>query len=146
MTLAQVKLQLSDVQAVAMTIWAEARAESVQGQIAVGCVIRNRLLRPRRFADTFKGVCHQKAQFSCWAPADGEKNYERLVSFCTAALEKTREWPAQQMWIAEGIIDGRCGDNTNRADHYHADYVSPTWAKGQISLVKYGVHIFYQLP
>src|SRR6185503_1533672 len=92
---AEIKAKLTAAQVVAMTIWAEARAEPIEGEVAVGCVIRNRLLRPARFADTWAGVCLAKWQFSCWIPEGGEQNYRMLMARCEAALADVSPWPAQ---------------------------------------------------
>jgi N-acetylmuramoyl-L-alanine amidase len=142
---------LNEVQAVAMTIWAEARAEAIEGEVAVGCVIRNRLLRPQRFADTWKGIVHARTakqgyQFSCWGPWGGameEKNYFTLLQLCEDAMAGKRTWPPQQLWVAQGIVSGVIEDNTTRADHYYATYIKePVWWKGIQDTVTYGVHRF----
>lgn len=145
---AQIKAALTAQQVVAMTIWAEARAEPIEGEVAVGCVIRNRLLRPKRFADTWGGVCLAKWQFSCWIPQGGEQNYQMLMARCEAALAGLSPWPAQQLWIAEGIISGVVEDRVAGADHYFASWMTkwPDWAKGLAPVTILGVHRFYRVP
>jgi N-acetylmuramoyl-L-alanine amidase len=131
-----------------MTIWAESRAELIEGEVAVGCIIRNRVLRPKRFGDTWKKVVHAHDerniyQFSCWWPRDGQKNYDMLMSYCEAALKGERPWPGQQMWVAEGIISGAIEDRIGGADHYFADYIAePRWWKNVIETCQIGVHRF----
>lgn len=145
---AGIKVALSAEQVVAMTIWAEARAEPIEGEIAVGCVIRNRLLRPARFADTWKGVCLAKWQFSCWIPQGGEANYRGLMARCEACLKGLLPWPAQDRWIAEGIISGAIEDRVAKANHYFASWMPkpPAWAAGVDPVAVIGTHRFYQLP
>jgi spore germination cell wall hydrolase CwlJ-like protein len=146
---AKIKEALSHVQVVGMTIWAEARAEPIEGEIAVGCVIRNRLLRPKRFADTWAGVCLAKWQFSCWIPQGGEQNYRMLMAKCEAALAGTQPWPKQQLWIAAGIITGELEeDRVHGADHYYASWMStpPKWSEGLTPTAIIGVHRFYKVP
>lgn len=144
---AAIKAALSPHQAVAATIWAEARAELIEGEVAVGCVIRNRVLRPHRFGDTWTDVCLAKWQFSCWLPQGGESNYRMLMARCEAALKGALPWPAQALWIADGIISGAIEDRVARADHYFAAYIKPpTWAIGRTPVAVIGVHRFYQLP
>lgn len=145
---AAIKAALSDSQVVAMTIWAEARAEPIEGEVAVGCVIRNRLLRPRRFADTWSGVCLAKWQFSCWIPQGGEKNYQLLMARCDAALAGSQPWPRQALWIADGIISGAIEDRVAGADHYYASWMTkpPAWANGLTPTAVIGAHRFYQVP
>ena len=145
---AEIKAALSPAQVVAMTIWAEARAEAIEGEVAVGCVIRNRLLRPKRFADTWAGVCLAKWQFSCWIPQGGEQNYRMLMSRCEASLAGAQPWPAQALWIAQGIISGAIEDRVVGADHYFASWMPkpPAWSKGLYPVTIIGVHRFYQVP
>lgn len=144
---AQIKATLSPEQVVAMTVWAEARAEPIEGEVAVGCVIRNRLLRPLRFADTWKGVCLAKWQFSCWIPEGGEQNYRMLMARCERALIDG-SWPRQALWIATGIVSGDIEDRVAKADHYYASWMPkpPKWAIGVNPVAVIGVHRFYQLP
>jgi len=146
---AQIKAALSPVQVVGMTIWAEARAEPIEGEIAIGCVIRNRLLRPKRFADTWAGVCLAKWQFSCWIPQGGEQNYRMLLARCEAGLSGAKPWPRQALWIADGLISGSIEeDRVNGADHYYASWMSapPKWAAGLTPAAIVGVHRFYNVP
>lgn len=145
---ATIKAKLSAHQVVGMTIWAEARAEPIEGEIAVGCVIRNRVLRPQRFGDTWQKVCLAKWQFSCWIPAGGEANYRMLMARCDACLAGTLPWPAQALWVAEGIISGVIEDRVAKADHYYASWMPkpPLWAVGKTPVAIVGVHRFYQLP
>lgn len=145
---AQILAALSPLQVVAMTIWAEARAEPIEGEVAVGSVIRNRLLRPKRFADTWAGVCLAKWQFSCWIPQGGQANYQMLMAKCEAALGGVQPWPAQQLWVAEGILSGVLEDRVAKADHYYASWMPkpPAWAKGLTPTVVLGAHRFYRVP
>lgn len=145
---AAIKARLSAQQVVAMTIWAEARAEPIEGEVAVGCVIRNRLLRPMRYADTWAKVCLARWQFSCWIPEGGEQNYRLLLARCDAALKGTLPWPAQADWIAQGIISGAIEDRTGQATHYYAPRAMtpigkvPPWAKG-LTPMKVGSQLFF---
>lgn len=143
---ATIKEALSPEQTVAMTIWAEAGAELIEGQVAVGCVLRNRLLLPKRFNDTWKEVCLDKWQFSCWIPQGGEDNYRRLMTRCDAALKGVNPWPAQALWIAQGIIANSIQDRVAGATHYYASWMKkpPTWSVGVEPVTVIGVHRFYK--
>lgn len=144
---AAIKAKLTSTQVVAMTIWAEARAEPIEGEVAVGCVIRNRVLRPQRFGDTWAKVCLAKWQFSCWIPQGGEKNYRMLMARCEASQKGDQPWPAQALWIAEGVINGAIEDRVAKADHYYASWMltPPKWAAGKTPVAVIGAHRFYQL-
>lgn len=143
---AQIKAAMSDEQLVAMTIWAEARAELIEGQVAVGCVIRNRVLLPQRFGDTWRKVCLAKWQFSCWIPQGGEQNYQMLMARCDAALKGAQPWPGQASWIASGVISGAVSDRVSGATHYFASWLKPEpkWAVGVKPVAIIGVHRFYK--
>jgi len=144
---AGIKSKLTPTQVVAMTIWAEARAELIEGEVAVGCVIRNRVLRPKRFADTWAGVCLAKWQFSCWIPQGGEANYNMLMRRCETAQSGLAPWPPQQLWVAEGIISGAIEDRVATADHYYASWMPkpPAWAVGVQPVMVIGTHRFYRI-
>lgn len=143
---ALIKAGLTPEQTVAMTIWAEARAEVIEGQVAVGCVIRNRVLLPKRFDDTWKKVCLARWQFSCWIPQGGEQNYQMLMARCEAGLRGQQPWPAQAMWIAQGVISGALSDRVSGATHYFASWLKPPpkWAIGVEPVAVIGVHRFYR--
>lgn len=143
---ALIKASLTPEQTVAMTIWAEARAEPIEGQIAVGCVIRNRLMLPQRFDDTWKEICFAKWQFSCWIPQGGEKNYQILMARCEAAMREAQPWPAQASWIAQGIIANAIADRANGATHYFASWLKPPpkWSMGVKPVATIGVHLFFK--
>jgi spore germination cell wall hydrolase CwlJ-like protein len=141
-----IKAALTPAQCVGMTVWAESRAEPIEGQVAVACVIRNRLLLPKRFDDTWKEVCLAKWQFSCWIPQGGEANYQMLMTRCDAAMRGQHTWPAQAMWIAEGIISNALLDRVSGATHYFASWMPkpPKWAEGIDPVAVIGVHRFYK--
>jgi hypothetical protein len=82
---------LSPVEAMALTIWAEARGESHEGQLAVGYVILN---RARLWRKSIKEVCYAKNQFSCYNSNDIQ--YPRLVKIASdfsLALSESKSLP-----------------------------------------------------
>lgn len=73
-----------DLDTVALTVWGEARGESMVGQSAVAWVIRNRQANPgwwSRPHHTLADVCLASYQFSCWNRND--PNYARLTNPAT---------------------------------------------------------------
>lgn len=144
---AEIKANLGEVEVVAMTIWAEARAEPIEGEIAVGCVIRNRLLKPLRFGQSWASVCLARWQFSCWIPQGGEANYRMLMARCEALQRGLASWPRQALWIAEGIVSGAIEeDRVFGATHYYASWMPtpPSWAVGLTPTAIIGHHRFYK--
>jgi N-acetylmuramoyl-L-alanine amidase len=141
-----IKAALTPAQCVGMTIWAEARAEMIEGQVAVGCVIRNRVLLPKRFSGEWKDVCLAKWQFSCWIPQGGLQNYQLLMTRCESSMKGETPWPAQATWIAEGIISGALNDRVAHATHYYASWMKtpPKWSVGVNPVAVIGVHRFFK--
>ena len=122
----------------AQNIYFEARSQPLIEQVAVAQVVLNRV-HSTKFPDTICGVVYHnkypgklhKCQFSwyCDGLADSPKNADAwLKANQIASLVLTPNFP--------DLVDG--------ATHYHADYVSPSWARSQIQVGQIGSHIFYQ--
>lgn len=156
--------RLTDVQAVALTMYGEARGEreggtSVEERIAVGCVIRNRVKTPHKFGTSFKGVCLQRGQFSCWWEFGGLDNYRHMQAV-TAAMTGQSGFPVlrkseadllmESQFLADGIVGGMLLDSTRGATHYYAPAAMkpigriPVWAVGKHQLARIGGHLFYK--
>lgn len=123
---------LTDLQALTLTIFGEARGERRECQFAVGNVIANRLRsRSLQFGgDTWKAVCLAPKQFSCWNEKDPNlavleraialnlgPHEGRILKQCRAIADG---W-VQKLWLDE--IDG--------ANHYYTGSRVPHWAQGQ---------------
>lgn len=151
LTLAQrAARSLDATEIVALTLWGEARAEPIQGIVAVGNVIANRTRHPtRRFGATWQDVCLRRWQFSCWIPEGGAANYERMEELVeeTAQHHPLKDKVMRQCWwIARGIVDDLLMDVTKGANHYYATWIAePKWARGQTPTVILGAHRFYKL-
>lgn len=156
MTPDEIRAALTDSQAVALTLMFEGASEPVEGRVAIGSVIRNRVQHPKRFSATYRGVCVQRAQFSCWWLFGGETNYLRLMRAAGAVVAgqappfNDREADIfRECWhIAEGIMGGYILDNTGGATNYYAPAAMkpkgsvPKEAVGRPSL-RIGSQIFY---
>lgn len=156
MTPDEVRAGVDDIQAVAITLMYEAGGEPVEGKIAVGNVIRNRVGHPRRFSATYRGVCVQRSQFSCWWQYGGELNYLRLLN-TAGALILGNALPLKELellifrecwYLAEGIIGGQLRDRVNGATDYFAPAaMKPKGATPKAALgrptIKVGSQLFY---
>ena len=110
-----------DATRLAGTIYAEARGEAAEGQIAVAWVVRNRVDSPVTWWGTdYQSVLDKPYQF----------NSEDIT---TPALCE----------IAEGVISGDILDNTNGATHFHNDSVTPHWPRLRM-VAEIGRHLFYR--
>jgi spore germination cell wall hydrolase CwlJ-like protein len=119
---------LDDETALALTMIAEAAGDwreggsSVEERIAVGCVVRNRVLTARRWAKTVRGVCLQARQFSCWDPGT-DANHVRLMTLAerlTLGTPNPDPLLAETRYLAAGIISGAILDRTCGATSYYA--------------------------
>lgn len=136
-----------DVVTLARTLWGEARGESMDGQIAVAWVIRNRATRAR-FAGRLVGrqgatahVCLAPWQFSCWN--EGDPNRAKL-------LVLREDQCRGEIGVASDVLDGLVADPTNGADHYHtidpppwAEAWPPDWSTTMRETARFGGHVFY---
>lgn len=124
-------MQADERHVVAITLLAEARGEGEDGLAAVACVIQQRALER---GITPEAVCLQRKQFSCW----NGKNYDDLKHLLECPQAK---WA---LWLERNLKNLNLAKIGN-ANHYHADYVSPYWARGKTPVASIGRHRFYKL-
>lgn len=120
----------SDAEIVAATIILEAGGEYSPGAMeAVNEVIQNRAIKRRM---TPAQVCYQRMQFSCW------NNIDKRPALLAKAQRHPRYAKALDIALSAPT------NYTRGADHYHADYCRPYWAKHMTLTVTIGRHIFYK--
>lgn len=129
----------------ALTIYGEARGEPIHGQIAVGCVIRNRVIRRKK---TYVDICLQPLQFSCWNKNDPNRVVlEEFAELMLKGQEIKQPFLNQAIWIAQGIVNELLMDNTKGADHYltnklYSSVHNSHWSKKLNMTVLINNHIF----
>lgn len=131
---------LSDIDVMALTVWAEARGEGPEGQAAVAWIIRNRTDDPGRdwWGDSIKEVCLKKWQFSCWN--EGDPNREQMLRLSPSdALLLTIKG------ICQGVLNGQILDPTSGCTHYCRPEVRPAWKAGRQPKVSIDHHEFYAI-
>jgi len=122
----------------ARAVYYEARSESTNGQMAVAEVVMNRVRDPR-FPKTVCEVVYQgqyrdtgcQFTFTC----DGSVRHKPFG----IAWDRAKD-------IALHVMLGLNKPVTNKATHYHTDYVNPYWAPGLVETAEIGTHIFYRFP
>ena len=126
----------ADLRCIAQNIYFEARGEPLEGKLAVGHVVMNRMA-DRRFPRKACSVIRQggerrlhRCQFSWWC--DGRSDTPR----------KEEAWQ-ESMVLATLLKAGLIPDPTGGALWYHANYVNPDWATRLNRSRKIGKHIFY---
>lgn len=123
-----------DLDAMARTIWGEARGEPWAGKLAVAHVIKNRADRGGWWGGTVYAVCHKAKQFSCW---DDQGDGCRAVR-----LELDRNF-RECYAAAAHVLHGGHRDNTNGSTHYHTNSVWPRWSEGKEPAVVIENHKFF---
>jgi N-acetylmuramoyl-L-alanine amidase len=128
----------------AILLFLECRGEPIEGQIAVGCVVRNRVKGKQ--GNSYFTVITEKNQFSCFNSNDKEYGIgmnmvkelaeNKMPEDLTGLFQQCR-------WLAQGIINGSLKDNTQGAQYYYNPKLcNPTWAKDMTITRIIGNHIF----
>jgi spore germination cell wall hydrolase CwlJ-like protein len=121
-------LQLDDKQVMGLTIYGEARGEPVEGQIAVGTVIMERVDHRDWDGKTVKEVCLKKYQFSCYNEWD--HNYGKLLHIA----ENWDECMATDFnlmgcyAIAVGMLGGKTPKNKILESVHAVQYLNPLYS------------------
>ncbi len=147
---------LTDTHVLACTLYGEARSEPTDGILAVACVIRNRVKadlghdqKPDWWGEGYRGVCLKPAQFSCWTPAGGQGNFDKLAQLVADLKVGPVTDPryVECAWIATGVIKDWVRDITNGSDSYHtvAMQPRPSWAQNHTPVKQVARHLFYRL-
>ncbi len=120
---------------IALNIYFEARSEDLQGKVAVGSVVMNRIAH-ERFPDSACEVIYQggdkvrhRCQFSWFCDGLSDNPYEK------------DEWK-QAYTLAIWIYGIGLPDITEGALWYHSNDVSPAWAT--TDYIQIGSHKFYK--
>ena len=124
-----------DIKCLAQNIYFEARSEPLDGKLAVGHVVLNRVADSRYPASICEVVRQggeeplNKCQFSWWC--DGRSDRPKNLD----------AWK-QSMVLARVIFWGYSEDPTGGALWYHANYVRPHWRRKLPIGPVIGTHIF----
>ncbi len=138
----EAELRLVDDNALAiMTIWQEARGESMEGKVAVGEVIRNRMAQRVHSDGTIPGTVLAPYQFSGF----NTKDTNRIPSF-KLDTENPQCGACQRAW------EMSAGTNLTKGALYYYNpkavrqlgYKDPEWATDDKYLVTIGNHQFYR--
>lgn len=147
-----VRVALTDRQVLAVTLYGEARGEPIEGKVAVGCVIRNRVKDPvSRFGTGYRSVCLAPYQFSCWIPAGGAANcaatHQAARILLAAGVGRVPNADLREaLWIADGLTSGDCRDTVKGATHYLTrdlfEHNPPRWVALMRVMAAVGAHVF----
>lgn len=140
--------QITNKQILSLTIIGEARGEPIESQVAVGCVIRNRLnYNPYKYL-SYHDVCLERLQFSCWNENDPNRPLLLRLADRMSNDELINDLYLRQcMFVAIGIVDYLILDNTNRAQYYMTTELfqqkTVKWARGAKNIKEFGRQTYF---
>ena len=134
----------------ALNMYHEARGQGIAGELAVTAVVLNRV-NDKRYPDTVCEVVEEGPTRASWKDPKVRypiKNRCQFSWFCDGKSDMPRNKKIynRMYGLADAILTNDLPfiDITGGATHYHADYVSPAWAKTKTKTVKIQDHIFYK--
>ena len=154
----KIGFDIEEARCLAENIYHEARDQGTAGWLAVAAVTLNRATDDR-FPDTICGVVFQAETKESWTTkgkdvpeiervfypvrhrcqfswyCDGKADDINHISIYLEIMSFTQLLLSSQMMMFD-ITDG--------ATFYHADYVTPSWARSKIKTIEIGDHIFYR--
>ena len=141
----------------ALNMYYEARNQGTAGQIAVTAVVYNRV-RDKRFPDTICEVIKQGPIRESWktkkTPDPNDAVYYPIKNRCQFSwycdgksdIPYSKKKYGELLRLSYIIMNGKILfiDITDGALFYHADYITPGWAKTKQRTIEIGDHIFYR--
>ena len=128
----------------ASNIYWESRNQSLNGKVAVGQVVLNRV-DSSDYPDTICNVVKQTKYY----PSGGIDLHDCQFSwYCDGKsdipLEHEQKAYEESFMIAVNLLENRPMDLTGGAVHYHSDKVYPYWADSLKRTTRIDNHIFYK--
>ena len=147
----------ASIKCLAMNMYHEARGQGSAGLLGVSSVVMNRV-KDKRFPNTICEVVHQGPTRESWKtrqtpdPNDAKfypiRHRCQFSWYCDGLSDEPKNQKTYQRFInyAIGWLGGTLPflDITDGALFYHADYVTPGWAKTKQKTVEIQDHIFYR--
>ena len=142
--------QTDQAYCLAENVYHEARNQPAAGQMAVMSVTMYRVKDPR-FPNTICEVVREGPHRPSWK-GTGEmipvRHRCQFSWYCDGKSDRINDMTTFDdiFDFTMGLVDGtiRVMDVTQGATHYHADYVSPAWAKTKTKTIEIEDHIFYR--
>lgn len=134
--------KLQEVQLLTLCMWGEARGEGLDGMLAVGSVVLNRV-REKKFGEGIRGVVLRPKQFSCFN--EGEPNREKLEIIASdfELNMDTIDSLKACFWVASGLMFGYLKSNVKNANHYNTIGVDPKWDDNMQLISVIGRHEYF---
>lgn len=124
-------------QCLALTVYFESRAETLEGQRAVAAVVLNRV-RSDKFPDDICAVVR--------AGGGGKRGRCQFSWFCDGRSDKPKDGQSwqQALAVADSTLGGEISDPTEGALYFHSTSVKPKWRKKLTKTAAIDNHIFYR--
>ena len=129
----------ADVDALARTVYGEARGEPYPGKVAIAWVAVNRWGSEAAFAaPTIEATCRNPLGFPCWSENDPDRDRLRSVTLNSVSFREC-------MGAALAVLNGIDPDPTFGATHYYDPGCGarPDWAEGKPIALVIGGHAFF---
>ena len=126
-----------------LTIYFEARNQSLEGQVAVAQVVLNRVA-DKRYPNRVCKVVMQSARYK--TSGHPVLHSCQFSFYCDGKSDKPTDIDAYR-WanhIALGALYGGWPNFAQGATHYHTVYVSPKWRWKLTPVTHIGDHLFYK--
>jgi len=133
----------------AQNIYYEARGSNRADRMAVADVVINRV-QHTYYPNTICEVVKQGKKKPSWKDPNKMvmvRNACQFSWYCDGKADIPQDmdaWVEAQQIAYNMLIHSDARGVTEGATHYHADYVSPSWAKDFHLVGRIGVHIFYR--
>lgn len=138
------------IECMAQNVYHEARSQGTAGRLAVMAVTSNRV-QDHRYPNTVCEVVKQGPHRPSWK-GTGElipvRHRCQFSWYCDGKPDKVHNLKTyNEIRDLSALVvrgDIKVIDITEGATHYHADYVSPAWAKTKTKTIEIEDHIFYR--
>ena len=138
------------IECLALNMYHEARDQGTAGKLAVSAVVLNRV-SDQRFPNTICEVIKQGPTRESWKK-NGKfipvRHKCQFSWYCDGKSDEPKDTVEYKktLDLSKMIIDNTVQviDITEGALFYHADYVTPSWAKIKQKTTEIGDHIFYK--
>jgi spore germination cell wall hydrolase CwlJ-like protein len=138
------------IECMAQNVYHEARSQGTAGRLAVMAVTSNRV-QDHRYPNTVCEVVKQGPHRPSWK-GTGElipvRHRCQFSWYCDGKSDKVHDLKTYNEIrdLSALVVRGDINviDITEGATHYHADYVSPDWAKTKTKTIEIEDHIFYR--
>lgn len=132
-----------EMMCMALAIYFEARGEPLEGQVAVGQVIMNRVEDPRYPSDACSVV--YEAEYYSWNPELPIRNRCQFSFYCDGQSDNPGEQREFErcVLVASAVLNKETKDVVRGATHYHTTRVQPHWAEKDKQVRRIAKHVFY---